>query len=316
MNRIVHAALGTSSRRIQQLGRLCRPLASLQAGYHAASRNSPQEERKKSRSWHEARQSRNATIKETHEYWPVGLLKARQPYDSGSDETSWQVVDAKTRLAAGTDPFEVLRSAMSRREATVDVMRICLDHRHRELKKIPRLRRVSHTPENEIVAAILEYLRADEDLWVQAFMRDLEAQFLLAYFAVAERLEEFLVQWLQLPLPERFHRDLPAQRQGVWRGTLLRGIVAAKQMHTITFSANSTLQFYFEIRNLVREAWRDAAPQIAHVDLWTDPRHPIFNQYPLLCTSLWPATVELASLLDSALQHRTSSELFERFVEA
>lgn len=223
--------------------------------------------------------------------------------------TSTEAVRTRERLGAGSaHPAAVLDEFVAEGKASLDVVRECLNKYFSDLQPHTRQTRLAMIHEHPIAKVALQQVWEDNAGWVDLVLNDFQTQFRLCYVVAAEGLDDFIVNWLKIGLPEDVIGTVDAKGQGVWRGRLLRNLVQAHLMLSYDRSADRALQLLFATRN----EWELAATafnQQRRANNGSATSIP-----PFLSLSFFPACQEISGKLPTGAYPRTSSQLFDRFI--
>ncbi|KAK4915791.1 hypothetical protein LTR49_016160 [Elasticomyces elasticus] len=178
----------------------------------------------------------------------------------------------------------------------LETARVCMDVFFVKLRRLRRQERPQHIRDAQIGSLTLNWLWLNSSRWATAVTTDTHFQRLLAYFAVAEGQEDLLVKSLAKPFERQVARTIDHHHQ--WRGSLLRNLVAAQLMLQCDEKADDAINLFFRIGDLVKEARQQK------------------SSFELASCNLWPAEVELGKALGTGLYPKTSTNLYERFLEA
>ncbi|KAK5687201.1 hypothetical protein LTS10_001339 [Elasticomyces elasticus] len=207
----------------------------------------------------------------------------------------------------GSDPVATLNGRLQAGALDLETARVCMEVLFTKLKRLRRSERPRRMRDAQIGGMVLQWLWSDNYRWATAVTTDSHFQKLtwmadilrlgwLAYFAVAEGQEDLLVQWLAEPFPREIARAIDYHHQ--WRGSLLRNLVAAHLMLDCHEKADDAINLFSRVGVLVKVARQ---------------QNPTSE---LASCNLWPAEVELGKGLGTGSYSKTSTNLYERFVEA
>ena len=246
-------------------------------------------------------------LRETH-LPGAPVWRASQRLTILPERLSPSVAAIQSRLHSGPGiPALLLRDLTSEGEATLDAFYLCLMAADKHLKQMPRKMRRAEIDNTPIVVVLLEYIWGRPDLWIPLVLRDHETKFVICYLAIAERLEDYIVQWLEIDDSPSYAEHLSADGVHTWRGPLLRGLVAAHLFLDSDRSADAALRCFFHALENKLKAKSAFSRSAEH--------HPHPYPSPLVYMSTWPATIKLSAALGSGWYPNTYVSLYDRFVE-
>ena len=207
------------------------------------------------------------------------------------------------RLASKKEhPAAILRDLTATHAITalpVDAILIPLRELVRRFSGVHQNVRKKEVLREPMAAALLQYLWAHQDLWWNFTCRAHNELALLSLYAEIEGFGHFIVDWLQIPVPEHDYSSSSPEMSN-WRGFLLRTIVSARLACGEDQSADKALQTFFEVNAAKLAAKHDGQSSAGDV--------------PLFRLSIKPAMIELTSALSSRRFLGTRADLYDRFV--
>lgn len=234
-----------------------------------------------------------------------GSRRFQVPDDALGSEAREVLAD----LSKGRKTLEAtLDKYLSRPGASLEVLRVCLQHALQDMKKLPRRQRHKILSQRAVGRRILQYLWKDDPTWMQFVFREVEARHHLVYFLIGEGAENLVIDWLFAELTAQ-HDEFDFAGNAVWRGQLLRDAMWAHLMLDSVRSADEALRCYFQV---VDAKDKEQALHNHAVSLESHDGAVLLG--PILKTSMWPATVELRRALGSGEFPKTNPELYSRFI--
>ena len=134
-----------------------------------------------------------------------------------------------------------------------------------------------------------------------------ETQFILSYFAIADRLDDLILQWLEVSFPGEAVQNLDEQRAHMWRGVLIRQLVRAHLMHNTTRGVDTAVDMFSKF--CARQDHVYGTVGLGNSAYATTKISPVLH------VLRWPAIVELSTNLGSASLFQTSAAKWDRFVK-
>ncbi|KAF2206939.1 hypothetical protein CERZMDRAFT_119188 [Cercospora zeae-maydis SCOH1-5] len=204
-----------------------------------------------------------------------------------------------------------LESSIASNTVSIETVRVCLDAEMTRILKYSRNARhaLFQRQKTQFARTILLYLWSHPKLWMPLLIGDNEARVQLCYFAVAEKAEHFLEDWLVVHVPEELtawaseHCSWGTSTPEVaWRNRLLRAITAAHLMHDVSYSADSAIRCYLRLDSVVKQAKRR---------FYQEPEKPC---PAVVRTSMMSALSNLRSELVTGKYQRTDPELWDLVV--
>ncbi|KAK3642752.1 hypothetical protein LTR56_010576 [Elasticomyces elasticus] len=203
----------------------------------------------------------------------------------------------KPLLNNSADPVKTFRDRLQAGSTDLETTRVCLQVYYDRLTKVKRAERRTMIQNDNIGGLSLQWLWSEQRRWVRAVTSDVMSLQRICYFAVAESLDDLLVQSLALPLPPLLDQAEEALDTHQWRGAVLREIIRSHLMLDSNSSADEAIDKFFKVADLVLVA-RSA---------------PLRPKSPLARTSLYPAEVELIKQLCTTRFYKTDPARYDNF---
>ncbi|KAK5689879.1 hypothetical protein LTR97_012639 [Elasticomyces elasticus] len=127
----------------------------------------------------------------------------------------------KQLLNNSADPVKIFRNRLQAGSTDLETTRVYYDR----LTKVKRAERRTMIQNDNIGGLSLQWLWSEQHRWVSAVTSDVMSLQRICYFAVAESLDDLLVQSLALPLPPLPEQAEEALDTHQWPGAVLREII-------------------------------------------------------------------------------------------
>ncbi|KAK3669589.1 hypothetical protein LTR78_010527 [Recurvomyces mirabilis] len=192
---------------------------------------------------------------------------------------SLAALEVQKRLKhAEARPVDILRSSLEARAIDISTIEVCLAHHFKQLSAVSKKEMSDYACAQPVAALIIQYLLQNYDAWLHFVLRRGEAMIWLTYSAVAEGLEDILLDWVKVDIDETKAETAIGPMWYVWRGLFFRSVIQAHLRHAQSVSADRALQVFIEMLEALQQRIRSYGPQ------W-------------LTLSLYPAAVELVKAL-------------------
>lgn len=209
---------------------------------------------------------------------------------------------------------EHLEECIRKNQASLEIVRACLDASMERLfqhKRAVKRQEVREAEMNRLARVVLQYVWEDPELWKPLTGADGKASMQICYFAVAEGLEDLLLEWLTIELPG----EVPyytTWNEGIvggaqWRNYLFRHVLHAHILLDTKQSADEAIESYLKISEKARLI-KIAFHKDANRD--TGIRVP-----PLVTLSVTSPGTRLAVALCSGRYGKTSPNLWSAFMK-
>jgi hypothetical protein len=209
------------------------------------------------------------------------------------------------------NPCEILREQISKEEASAGVVAACLKGYFEMVEKMSFRERKSTIESWPISAICVDYLWRNPKEWVPFFGHPGSVQDprCLCYFAVRERLDGLLLEWIRRKLPKGTAVLLEPERREAWRDRLLRAIISAKCVRADALrKADAALELFFSIWGEKDQAAEDYKRRIAQQQRVEPP--------PVMSVRMLPAATQRVHTLGSGDYSKTDPHLYDMFVLA
>ncbi|KAK4555465.1 hypothetical protein LTR86_007217 [Recurvomyces mirabilis] len=167
-----------------------------------------------------------------HRYKPEGV---RATDSSAHETTKWSYLpDVHTRhrspvslAALGVQrrlkhaearPVDVLRSSLETGAIDLSTIEVCLEHHFKQLSAVSKKEMSDYACAQPVAGLIIQYLLQNYDAWLHFVMRRGEAMMWLTYTAVAEGLEDMLLDCVKVDIDETKAETAIGPIWYVWRG--------------------------------------------------------------------------------------------------
>lgn len=209
----------------------------------------------------------------------------------------------KRLLSPGCNPPKVLRQCIASGTASLHVVQMCLQAQHMEVTQVPRVQQLKVArSQDPIASTVLAHLFTDDQLWGPFALYATKAQFHLMYYAILEGFEDgFFFDWLATEVP---HVNAWSN---LWRGTILRNLVAAHHACSSTRDKGKAIQCL-----LGAYSKRLAEQELYEKQLAQGKR---LRKPGIINLDLFPAYTQLVTVLTFGYCSNTKPELFEKMIE-
>ena len=241
----------------------------------------------------------------TTHYVPTQLRGWRSPvrHTLPQGELSRQAEDVRKRLDADQEhPIEVLGELLRGDGLPMDAFVLPLQIMSQRFQVLSREQQRQEVLEHPIAVEALQFLLHRPDLW-PAFGREAHGtQGTLCAYAVIEGQDDFIKEWITATTTE-VTGDRKAQF--AWRGYLLRNLTLAYLTSEPDESADRALNYLMQVHQQ-RQAAIERSRHHRGWDRQSDA---------LRCISFIPAAIAMQAALKSPYFPKTSSNVYDEFVQ-
>ncbi|KAK3646333.1 hypothetical protein LTR22_014312 [Elasticomyces elasticus] len=178
----------------------------------------------------------------------------------GDDELKRQNMDPPSAAALSIErqisdktihPVHALQAAIDRNEATVSVLRVCLQAYVSQLQSVSHADRLGMVKKKPMAAMALRVLWSQVLDWFKTTLdEDGAISKSLCYLAVLEGLDDIIISWMKAELPEHVEATAKSDLElNFWRNGLLRMLVEATLENATNQSGDAALHVYFRVMN-------------------------------------------------------------------
>jgi hypothetical protein len=184
--------------------------------------------------------------------WAEDNLYKRRTFQPAA--LSPQAALIKAKINKGTQAPDALLEAIEAGNASLEIVRVCLNAYYQSVQGLSVSRRKSTINKTPIAKAVLRYLLADHSRWTGSALEEahFRARDHLAYFAVLEKCESYIFKWSQMELPTDAVETITSQlkkdyRLDVWRGCLFRSLITKLLEASEPPSGDRALRVFFQV---------------------------------------------------------------------
>ncbi|KAK4541549.1 hypothetical protein LTR36_007846 [Oleoguttula mirabilis] len=234
----------------------------------------------------------------------------RERRDPGPESPAAKAVRAQ--LQAGSEhPVEVLQAAIAEKRAPLDAARLCLQAYYEQINQLPQAQRIQVVNAKPVAGIFLQHIWDDDSAWTHSTLSDFEAQHWLCYFAVAEKLDRYILNWLKVIFPLEATQHLREEERYIWRGFLFRHLIRAYLAHASPMGADAGL---IPFLNFLKLRQAICNPHRGELGLVQPNSSEGSGRAEWMTMSEWPAFVELSNALGSGKYPKTDPKLYDRFL--
>ncbi|KAK5732050.1 hypothetical protein LTR17_010886 [Elasticomyces elasticus] len=211
-------------------------------------------------------------------------------------------------------PVDALQAAIDRNEATMSVLRVCLQAYVSQLQSSSHPERLNIIKEKPMAAMALRVLWSQVLDWFETTLNDGAISKWICDLAVLEGLDDIIITWIKADLPEHVKATTKNEVELLyWRNGLLRMLVEATLDNTTDQSGDAALRVYFGIMNDRENLFDPESQDYIRRHGQFQKRWEELNLPEWTRISMWPAACVLISHFGRGAFPRTSPGLYTRF---